>query len=189
MFQAGYLTIKSIKERRGGRFEYRLTYPNYETKLSFNNYLLNYFVSDKSQKHTIQNALIDTLEEANMDELEASLQSLFASIAYHNFTNNYIENYEGFYASVIYAYFVGSGFDRVIAEDATSIGRIDLSVFIDDKVYIFEFKVDQQGALAQIKEKNYHLKYQANYSEIYIIGVEFDSKTRNIIGYEWERVL
>jgi len=188
MFQAGYLTIKSIKERRGGRFEYRLTYPNYETKLSFNNYLLNYFVSNQSQKHTIQNALIDTLEEANVDELEASLQSLFASIAYNNFTNNYIENYEGFYASVIYAYFVGSGFDRVIAEDATSIGRIDLSVFIDDKVFIFEFKVDSKGALAQIKDKNYHLQYKVNYSEIYIIGVEFDSKARNVIGYEWERV-
>ena len=87
--------------------------------------------------------------------------------------NNYIENYEGFYASVIYGYFAGSGFDKIIAEDATSVGRIDLSIFIDERVYIFEFKVNQSGALAQIRSKDYHLKYMANYSEIYIIGVEF----------------
>jgi len=89
---------------------------------------------------------------------------------------------------VIYGYFIGSGFDKIIAEDATSIGRIDLSVFIDDRVYIFEFKVDQSGALAQIKERDYHSKYRADYSEIYIIGVEFDSKARNVVRYEWERV-
>ena len=57
------------------------------------------------------------------------------------------DNYEGFYASVVYAYFAGAGFDRVIAEDVTSDGRIDLSVFIDEKVYIFEFKVDDSSAL------------------------------------------
>ncbi len=90
--------------------------------------------------------------------------------------------------SVIYGYFAGSGFDKIIAEDATSIGRIDLSIFIDEKVYIFEFKVNQSGALAQIRSKDYHLKYMANYSEIYIIGVEFDSKTRNVVKYEWEEV-
>ncbi|MFK5976706.1 MAG: PD-(D/E)XK nuclease domain-containing protein, partial [Sulfurovum sp.] len=133
-------------------------------------------------------SLIDLLEEAKLDDLETALQSLFASIAYNNFTNNYIENYEGFYASVIYGYFAGSGFDKIIAEDATSIGRIDLSVFIDDKVFIFEFKVNQTGALAQIKSRNYHLKYKSDYNEIYIVGVEFDSKSRNVVGYKWERI-
>ncbi|SHO81409.1 FIG00914433: hypothetical protein [hydrothermal vent metagenome] len=187
MFQAGYLTIKEIIYKRR-KISYILTYPNFETKMSFNDYLLNYFVSNHSQKYSVQNSLINLLEEANLDDLELALQSLFASIAYNNFTNNYIENYEGFYASVIYAYFAGSGFDNIIAEDATTIGRIDLSVFIDDKVYIFEFKVDSRGALAQIKSKNYHLKYMADYSEVYIIGVEFDSKGRNVVGYEWERI-
>jgi len=120
--------------------------------------------------------------------LEKILNSLFASIAYNNFTNNYIENYEGFYASVFYAYFAGAGFDKVIAEDATNEGRIDLSVFIDDKVYIFELKVDKKGALEQIKEKAYHKKYISEYNEIYTVGVEFNSKERNISGYSWERV-
>ncbi|SFV67624.1 FIG00914433: hypothetical protein [hydrothermal vent metagenome] len=70
-----------------------------------------------------------------------------------------------------------------------SSGRIDLSVFIDDKVYIFEFKVDQKGALKQIKERGYHQQYLSDYNEIYILGVEFDSQKRNVTTYEWERVL
>ena len=75
------------------------------------------------------------------------------------------------------------------AEDATNKGRIDLSVFIDDKVYIFEFKVNQSGALEQIKSKNYHEKYRADFNEIYIVGVEFNSSERNLVEYVWERAL
>jgi len=188
MFQAGYLTIKEQIIRRR-RIEYELTYPNLETKMSFNNYLLNYFTRSVYQKGKVQNGLIDTLEEANLEELEVTLKALFASIAYNNFSSNYIQNYEGFYASVVYAYFAGAGFDKIIAEDVTNDGRMDLSVFIDDKVYIFEFKVDKGGALEQIKQKNYQAKYTQSYNEIYIIGVEFESKERNLVKYEWERVV
>ncbi len=187
MFQSGYLTIKETIQKRH-RLDYILSYPNFETKVGFNDYLLDYFVKTPIEKGKIQNSLIDILEEAELNQLETILKSLFASIAYNNFTNNYIENYEGFYASIIYAYFAGAGFDKIIAEDATTLGRIDLSVMIDDKVYIFEFKVDAKGALEQIKLKNYHQKYISKYKEIYLIGVEFDSKERNIKYYEWERI-
>ncbi len=87
------------------------------------------------------------MELGEVEKLESTLKALFASIAYNNFTSNDIQNYEGFYASVLYAYFAGAGFDKIIAEDVTNDGRMDLSVFIDDKVYIFEFKVDKSGAL------------------------------------------
>jgi hypothetical protein len=187
MFQSGYLTIKEQIIKRN-RIEYVLTYPNYETKMSFNDYLINYFVSNHQKKNHVKNGLIDTLEVADLENFEQVIKSLFASIAYNNFTNNYIENYEGFYASVFYAYFAGAGFDKIIAEDATSEGRIDLSVFIDDKVFIFEFKVNKKGALEQIKEKNYHEQYLSDYNEIYLLGIEFDSKKRNVVGYAWEMV-
>ena len=188
MFQSGYLTIKEEVERRN-KISYILTYPNLETKMSFHDYLIGYFVKNQTEKNEIQNSLIDMLEEANLDGLEEVLKSLFASLAYNNFSKNNIQNYEGFYASVIYAYFAGVGFDDIKAEDATNRGRIDLSVFIDDKVYIFEFKVNQSGALEQIKSKNYHEKYKADFNEIYIVGVEFDSNKRNLVEYLWERVL
>ena len=188
MFQSGYLTIKEEIKKRN-RIEYVLTYPNFETKMSFNNYLIDYFVEDYQHKNSVKNGLIDMLEIADLESFEQVIKSLFSSIAYNNFTKNYIQNYEGFYASVFYAYFAGAGFDKIIAEDSMSEGRIDLSVFIDDKVYIFEFKVDKKGALKQIKDKGYHEQYLSDYNEIYIVGIEFDSKKRNVLRYEWERVL
>jgi len=187
MFQSGYLTIKSVKQRRQKK-EYTLSYPNLETKMSFNDYLLDFLVKNRSRKIEIQNELMDMMEEKNLDGIERVFKSLFASIAYNNYTKNDIEDYEGFYASVVYAYFAGAGFDRIVAEDVTNDGRIDLSVFIDDMLYIFEFKVNQKGALAQIKEKNYPQKYETKFSDIFIVGVEFDSESRNIVHYEWERV-
>ena len=187
MFQSGYLTIKDIEEVGDNTF-YHLSFPNIEVKKSFNDYVLsNYFVN-RSKKVAVQIALYKLLAKSDLDGLKQVLKSLFASIAYNNFTNNYIENYEGFYASVIYAYFAGAGFDDIKAEDVTNGGRIDLSVFIDDKVYIFEFKVNQTGALAQIKAKKYHERYLADYNEIYIVGVEFNSTQRNVVEYEWEQV-
>ncbi len=187
MFQSGYLTIKEIEEI-GDNYFYHLSFPNIEVKKSFNDYILsNYFIK-KNQKAKVQISLYKQIAKSDLDGLEQTLKSLFASIAYNNFTNNYIENYEGFYASVFYAYFAGAGFDKIIAEDATNSGRVDLSVFIDDKVYIFELKVNQSGALEQIREKKYFEKYIADYNEIYLVGVEFDSQSRNVIGYKWEKI-
>ena len=188
MFQSGYLTIKEEIIKRN-RIEYVLTYPNFETKMSFNDYLISYFVEDYQKKNRVKNGLIDMLEIADLESFEQVIKSLFTSIAYNNFSKNYIQNYEGFYASVFYAYFAGAGFDKIIAEDAMSSGRIDLSVFIDDKVYIFEFKVDKKGALQQIKDKGYHQQYLSDYNEIYILGIEFNSEKRNVVTYEWERVV
>ena len=187
MFQSGYLTIKK-QEYFGSNIIYTLAFPNLEVKKSFNDYILNNYFIRARDKAKVQINLYKQLFSANLDDLEQTLKSLFASIAYNNFTNNEIEAYEGFYASVLYAYFAGAGFEKIVAEDVTNDGRIDLSVFIDNKLYIFEFKVDKKGALEQIKEKEYFNKYLSSGKEIYIIGVEFDSKRRNVVRYEWEKI-
>jgi len=56
---------------------------------------------------------------------------------------------------------------------------------------IFEFKVvdkPEGKALTQIKEKRYSQKYQ-NFSEIYLVGIEFCKKERNICNFVWEKQL
>ena len=187
MFQTGYLTIKEIQQF-GDNLIYTLTFPNVEVKKSFNDYLLNHYFIQSSQKAQVQIALYKQLYSAKLDTLEVTLTTLFASIAYNNFSKNDIQNYEGFYASVVYAYFAGAGFEKIIAEDANSNGRIDLSVFVANKVYIFEFKVDGANALQQIKDKNYHQAYIKKNRDIYLVGVEFDKISRNISKFEWEKV-
>ncbi len=112
---------------------------------------------------------------------------MFASIPYNNFSKNHISNYEGFYASVIYVYLQSLGID-IIGEDVTNSGRIDLTVKTDNIIYIIEFKVGDSDALLQIKSKNYHQKYLSLNQDIYLIGINFDKKEKNISKFEWEKV-
>ncbi len=90
----------------------------------------------------------------------------------------------------MYALFNGSGL-TTITEDATNKGKIDLTVMIENKVYIIDFKViketEKGQALQQIKEKKYYEKYTGK--EIYLIGIEFSREKRNIVNFEVEKVV
>ena len=97
-----------------------------------------------------------------------------------------------YYASIFYSYFTALGLE-VTAEDTTSKGQIDLTVRLDNNIYIIEFKVINKessagNALRQIKEKNYHEKFKQKGLTIYIIGVEFNKEDRNIAGFECEGI-
>lgn len=127
------------------------------------------------------------MSSGDIDTFKVSLVSLFASIPYNNFSNNRMDVYEGFYASLIYVYLQSLGI-LIIGEDVTNKGRIDLTIRLNNYIYIMEFKVDDGGALLQIKEKNYHQKYLVQNRQIFLIGIEFDSKERNINKFEWEKV-
>jgi Holliday junction resolvase-like predicted endonuclease len=132
---------------------------------------------------TIRNSLLN----ANLEEFKNTLTSLFSSIPYNNYVKNNISNYEGYYASVVYAYLASLGV-KIIAEDVTNKGRIDITLFIKDKIYIIEFKVGSEDALKQIKSKNYHQKYLNQNKEIYLVGINFDEDEKNISGFKWERM-
>lgn len=83
-------------------------------------------------------------------------------------------------------YFAALGLD-IRLEDATSEGRIDMTVLFDGAVFIFEFKVveDNPGgrALEQIKARNYAGKYRALGQPIHLIGIEFSRRTRTVTGF------
>ncbi len=46
----------------------------------------------------------------------------------------------------------------------------------------------ERQALIQLKRKQYYEKYIHRYPEIYLIGVEFSKKQRNVVGFEVERL-
>jgi hypothetical protein len=72
------------------------------------------------------------------------------------------------------------------SEVRIAAGRIDTIVETDNFVYCFEFKVDKtaEEALAQIDTKEYLLPWQGSDKKLFKIGVNFDSKKRNI--GEWK---
>ena len=87
----------------------------------------------------------------------------------------------------MYVYLQSLGLE-IIGEDVTNKGRIDLTLFIEDKIYIIEFKVGSENALKQIKEKNYAQKYLTQNKEIYLVGINFDESEKNISKFEWEKL-
>jgi hypothetical protein len=186
LYQSGYLTINEVRETPFETIEYKLTIPNKEVKISLNDIIIKYLLN-KSDSNREKSSLYLSLLNGNLKEFEETLRSIFASIPYNNYSNNFIQNYEGFYATIVYIYLQSLGLD-IVGEDVTNKGRIDLSVFIEDKIYIIEFKVDaaKGEALKHIKEKNYSEKYLNKSSEIYIVGIEFDSKEKNIVNFEYE---
>jgi hypothetical protein len=187
LYQAGYLTIQEVIEKRRGGFEYLLKLPNNEVKASFNDSVIDYLLHQRVEKIKLQDDLYDAIVDKDLALFEKSLKSIFASIPYNNYTGNKINEYEGFYASVIYVYLQSLGLD-IVGEDVTSKGRIDLTIKLNNLIYIIEFKVGSEDALAQIKEKDYAQKYQSEDREIYLVGINFDESERNVSAFEWERV-
>ena len=184
LFQAGYLTIDKVIEKRN-RVEYLLKVPNIEVQISLNELMIRYLTNKVDLD--IEDNLHEALLKANLEEFKNTLISLFASIPYNNYVKNNISNFEGYYASVVYAYLASLGVE-IIAEDVTNKGRIDITLLIKDKIYIIEFKVGNNDALTQIKNKNYHQKYLNQNKEIYLIGINFDEDEKNISGFGYERV-
>ncbi|WP_299239213.1 ATP-binding protein [Sulfurihydrogenibium sp.] len=190
LFQTGYLTIKDVIEEPTERI-YILSYPNFEVKKSFNSYFLTKLIPDPTVKTETDIAIKSALRDNQIEKLKDILYRFFASMPYDWYRKNDLESYEGFYASIVYALFSGAGFETV-AEDTTNKGKVDLTVIYNNKVYIIEFKVvedqPEKTALKQIEEKRYYEKYLGKYEEVYLIGIEFSKKDRNIVDFQWKAV-
>jgi len=192
LFQSGYLTIdKQIVTPLG--VKYKLKVPNMEVQLSLNTLFLDYLCNSTYDESRL--TLHEALQVGDMQIFKDTFVSLFASIPYNNYVKNNIGEYEGYYASVFYAYLSASGFN-IIAEDVTNSGRIDLTLILKEQIYIIEFKTTRRvlspdntnQALEQIKSKNYAQKYQDKNKPIYLVGIEFDTESKNISSFEWEMV-
>ncbi len=189
LFQTGYLTIVD-EEDRGGRVRYRLGYPNREVRQSLNERLLWSLLPDAARRRADDAPLRELLAANDFAGLEAFFRALFAGVPHQWHVNNNIQDYEGYYASVVYSCFAAHGFD-LIPEDSSSAGRADMVVRFDGGVYVFEFKSVGKGvsgrALAQIKDRGYANKYLRLGRPVHLIGVEFSREDRNIAAFEVAR--
>jgi Holliday junction resolvase-like predicted endonuclease len=82
---------------------------------------------------------------------------------------------------------------KVKVEESTNKGKIDLVLENDKKIYIIEFKViknenEKGSALKQIREKKYYEKFLCKEKEIYLIGIEFDEREKNVSNLVYEKI-
>lgn len=93
-----------------------------------------------------------------------------------------------YYQSVIYLALklVGVNID---CEVQTNKGYIDAVITTSKYIYIIEFKLGQAAtAMKQIKERKYYEKFQNKNQKIYLLGIGFDTKERNIADWELEEL-
>jgi len=183
LFQTGYLTIKNYDSQRN---VYTLGYPNYEVENSFTSWLLSAF-SEIEQALSTSHLwrLIDALLARDLQSFFGVLHIFFAQIPYELQVQR-----EQYYQTIFYLIFTLIGL-RVSAEKHTNRGRIDTVVELSQDVYLFEFKLDgsEAAALQQIKDKGYASAYRGSGKTLHLVGVNFDTATRSIGGWQEELLL
>ena len=106
--------------------------------------------------------------------------SLYAAMAYGPREGCVHENS---YGRCLAFLLVSCGF-RFTMEDVQANGRADVVADHAVGTFLFELKVDEpvDRAFAQIREKNYAAPYLAGGKPIWIVGLSFDSETRQLVG-------
>lgn len=183
LFQAGYLTIRSFVSSAEEGTWYTLGFPNREVRESFNRQILA--VLQDVQTLVPLPDIRRVLESGSSEDLHAVFHAFLSSIPHDNYRNNLISRFEGYYASVLYAYLASLGYE-IIPEDTTNKGRVDLTVKTRSYIWIFEFKVTgidhsvDKDPLKQIKERGYAEKYACDSRPVIEVGIVFHPETRNI---------
>lgn len=79
---------------------------------------------------------------------------------------------------------------RIHSEVCTAEGRADAVVETAQRVYILEFKLDQSAsaALEQIRQKRYYQSFWNLGKPVVGVGVNFSSKTKNIVDWKAEEI-
>ena len=174
LFQTGYLTIESYDEDSG---IYQLNYPNKEIRESLNRLMLSRTLAVESTEVTLTQAkLKKALVQKDFALFCSALQALFAHIP-----TEIQKAQEALYHACLQMAFSLLHLDAT-SEVSIAGGRIDMVINEGHTVYIFEFKLNQSAkiALNQIKNNRYYEKYLLSNKEIYLIGLNFEHKTKTI---------
>ncbi|MBR1711488.1 MAG: ATP-binding protein [Clostridia bacterium] len=179
LYQTGYLTLRDYNAPKS---VYTLGFPNKEVEYGFLESLLPVYAGDVgsgSGKSIL--TLTEHIEAGNLDNIRKVFIALFAGIPYP--TNE--DPFEHDFQSVLYITLTLLG-QYVQCEQHTNAGRIDCTIQTRHFIYIFEFKRDDsaENALKQINDMHYADPYAADNRKLFKIGVNFDSKTRQMT--EWK---
>ncbi len=179
LFQTGYLAVRG--EDRTGRLI--LDYPNNEVELSMTQHILQSFAH--ATKSSMALDITIAVQNHDMELLIETINVLFAAIPYQLFD----QHKEKYFHAILFLSFKLCGF-FIESEVSVSTGRIDAVMKYENRVYIFEFKLNDtaENAIKQIHEKGYYKAYLQESKEIYLVGISFSSKTKEVEGWLLEKM-
>lgn len=174
LYQTGYLTIKDYDPRTD---TVRLGVPNKEVRETlFENLVPFYIKVKRGTPLGVVFDIIDALRDGRPEKMVRDLDVFLSGVPY-----DMIMDDENNLHNAIYILLTLIGTETE-TEVRTSHGRIDLVVKTPDYIYIIELKFDKSAreAMAQIHEKEYALSYISDSRRIFLIGLNFSSKTRHL---------
>lgn len=149
--------------------------------------LYQYYAEDYiGSRDQMNNAFWDLRQKkTTFEQFLESVRLWYAGIPYSITCKNQNEQ---FYQSLFYSLMAAIGGD-VHAEEQTADGRMDISLKLQDAIYILEFKLDQSAdeALRQIDEKQYAAPFAHDPLPLFKIGINFSTQTRRIEGWKMAR--
>lgn len=171
LFQTGYITIKNVRGML-----YTFDYPNQEVKTAFLENLF-YTYTENFREGSKFALLCEYLELEELDNFIETMKAIYASIP------NILESKrdEAYFHTIFYLMVSASGV-QAQSEVLVCKGRIDMVVEVKDKIYVLEFKCNQSSdeAIKQIRSKNYADSYLQKGKAVHLMGINFDTKDRNI---------
>ncbi|MDW8211706.1 MAG: PD-(D/E)XK nuclease domain-containing protein, partial [Cytophagales bacterium] len=180
LLQTGYLTIKQIDEFN----IYHLGYPNMEVEESMMQYLLAAF-SNRYPVGALAIGIVRALRGHQMEKVVQSINALFGSIPYQLFS----PEAERYFHAIIFLAFRLCGF-HIDAEVSVAGGRVDAVMRYQERVYVFEFKLNDsaESALKQIHQRGYYHAFKQEGKEVYLVGMSFSGQTKSITQWKMEKV-
>jgi len=174
LFQTGYLTITGFDETFR---HYILNFPNEEVRYSFLTHLTSHMTHyQQSHIDTYSYRFAQALITHDLKEFFRLMRSFLAGVPY-----TIQVAAEKYYQSLFFTILklVGAS---VVAEDPTTIGRIDTIYQTDKHMYIIEFKINDtpENAIKQIEEKRYFEKFLDSGKQIVLLGINFDTNKKNL---------
>ncbi len=177
LYQTGYLTIK---EYDPDLKLYTLGVPNQEIREDLARLIL-YLKKGEKEGLKLHKDVMSGLLKNDSLRVEKALCALYADLTYGP-TEKVVP--EAAYQRVLHTILAAGGFD-VTSEKQQAIGRPDLIAKHKLGIFVIELKVDESAdaALAQIEEKQYCASYVNASAPVYAVGINFNSKTRNIDSF------
>ena len=183
LYQTGYMTIKSYDPHAEA---FTLSYPNQEVHQAFTESLFSYFATKKAEisEHLIElyyNLAAKTWDSAEFLQI---INNILALIPY----DLYIKQ-EKYFQSLFYLAIRFTGI-KLNAEFKTQLGRADACLELQDKIIIFELKLNKTAkeGLQQIHQQKYYEIFNDQKRPIYLVAINFNGQSRCIDDYLVEQL-
>ena len=180
LYQSGYMTIKDYDPETE---LYRLAVPNKEIRVGLYRSLLPHYLTDKTVGGNTAIARMSALiKRGDMDAALQLLADFLETVPYCDNTH-----YEGHWQQTLYIMFALLTNYKILVEQRTAKGRIDLTLETKTTVYVMELKFNRsvEDALAQIEAKHYADAFKLTGKPVVKVGLNFGLKD-GVNTLEWK---